>query len=94
MKFKVPKIETSASDDCLYLFLIQLLDQIKIVQGGTNLAYTLRNHPHIRDYLISKQIAKINSFDSVYFHPDGTLDSEAVSALNKNTDLFNILQTS
>ena len=89
---KTPKIETSKDDDVLYILIIQLLEQVKIVQGGTNLAYTLRNHPNIRDYLLSKQIQKMNDFDSTYFHPDGLLDSEAVSALVSRSDLFSFLK--
>ena len=75
---KSPKIETSWDDDFLYEKLTRLLEQIKIVQGGTELAYTLRNHQNIKLYLISKQIEKIKHIEKTYFKDDGSLNQFAI----------------
>ena len=49
------KISVSKKDDFLYERIIVLLQQVKLVRGGTDLAYTLRNHRKIRDYCREKQ---------------------------------------
>lgn len=81
MKEYKNKIFTTPSDDSLYLSLINLLNQIKLVQGATALNSTLRRHKDISIYLISKQIDKIKFIEDKYFNPDGSL---------KNDDNFNI----
>ena len=53
------KVITSPADDFLYERIILILEQVKLVRGGTELAYTLRNHKFIRDYC--KEKAKDNS---------------------------------
>ena len=55
---KYDYIKTSSDDDFLYIQLQTLFNQIKITQGGTELAYTLRNHPLLKQYAIKKQIEK------------------------------------
>ena len=71
-------IETSNKDDFLYIELINFLKQVKLVRGGTELAYSLRNHPILRDYLKSKQIVKFTTFESKYFNGDGTLNQSVI----------------
>lgn len=61
------KILTSKSDDFLYSKLLDLLEQIKLVQGGTALSSTLRRHSDIKIYLIEKQIEKIRHIEEKYF---------------------------
>lgn len=78
MPIKQPKIETSPEDEFLYIQLTRLLEQIKLTRGGTELAYTLRNHKDIRLYLISKQIEKIRHIEETYFNDDGTLNYNAI----------------
>ena len=53
MKSKSPKIETNNHDDFLYYALIDLLKQIKLTRGANEVGFTLRNHPFLRDYLVS-----------------------------------------
>ena len=74
------QIITSPKDDFLYERIIILLKQVKLVRGGTELAYTLRNHRKIRDYCREKQVQEIKDIESMYFNPDGTLDPEAIES--------------
>ena len=73
MKSKSPKIETNNHDDFLYYALIDLLKQIKLTRGANEVGFTLRNHPFLRDYLVSKQISKINFLEQTYFDESGLL---------------------
>lgn len=72
------KILTSNKDDFLYDRFMVLLKQIRLVQGGTALASTLRRHSSIKNYLVEKQIKFISYLEETYFHPDGSLDDEAI----------------
>ena len=72
------KILTSPDDDFLYQKLLVLLQQVKLVQGGTALASTLRRHNKLKVYLIEKQIDRIKSIEERYFNSDGSLDSVAI----------------
>lgn len=74
------KILTSSKDDFLYERIIRLLEQVKLVRGGTDLAYTLRNHKKIRDYCREKQSMEIERIETDYFNPDGSLDNDAIDA--------------
>ena len=74
------KILTSNKDDFLYERIIRLLEQVKLVRGGTDLAYTLRNHKKIRDYCREKQSIEINLIESAYFNPDGSLDNDVIDS--------------
>lgn len=67
------KVITSPADDFLYERIILILEQVKLVRGGTELAYTLRNHKFIRDYCKEKQTAELNYIDDHYFNSDGSL---------------------
>ena len=67
------KISTSSKDDFLYERIIILLQQVKLVRGGTELAYTLRNHKKIRDYCKEKQSTELKYIEDHYFNVDGTL---------------------
>lgn len=72
------QVHTSLKDDFLYERIIILLKQVKLVRGGTELAYTLRNHPKIRNYCREKQVQEIKDIEDFYFNSDGTLDHEAI----------------
>lgn len=72
------KILTSSDDDFLYQKLLDLLKQIKLTQGGTALASTLRRHSEIKIYLIQKQIEKIEYIEKKYFNDDGSLNQSAI----------------
>lgn len=72
-------ILTSNDDDFLYEKLLELLNQIKLVQGGSALPSTLRRHRQIKLYLIEKQIKKIEHIEKVYFTDDG-LDLTAIES--------------
>ena len=61
------KILTSKDDDFLYSKLLDLLKEIKLVQGGTALSSSLRRHNQIKLYLIEKQIYKIKEIEDKYF---------------------------
>lgn len=73
----IMKILTSNDDDFLYQKLLDLLQQIKLVQGGTALSSTLRRHNTIKCYMIEKQIQKIKSIEERFF-VDNDLDHTAV----------------
>lgn len=79
----IMKILTSKLDDPLYDRFMVLLYQIKLVQGGTSLASTLRRHSNIKSYLFTKQISILGHLEETYFLPDGTLDREALESLQK-----------
>ena len=74
------KVLTSNKDDFLYERIIRLLEQVKLVRGGTDLAYTLRNHKKIRDYCREKQSMEINRIETDYFNPDGSLDNDVIDS--------------
>lgn len=70
-------ILTSKDDDFLYSWLLDLMEQVKLVQGGTALASTLRRHSTIRKYMIQKQIDKLDYIESLYFE-NGDLNQDQV----------------
>lgn len=74
------KIKVTSDDDYLYEYLLTLLQQIKLVQGGTALSATLRRHNKLKTYLIEKQIEKIKHIEERYFNKDGTLRDLAIQA--------------
>lgn len=82
------KILTSPDDDFLYERLLELLNQMKLVQGGTALASSLRRHNKIKIYLIEKQISKIQYIEEKYFTSDG-LNQEAILAFHSKSSLQN-----
>lgn len=71
------KITTSNEDDFIYNYLLELLDQIKLVQGGSSIPPTLRRHKSIREYLIEKQKVKLGHIEETYF-TDGELNGLAI----------------
>ena len=78
MKKKIPVIETSDHDDFLYLELMDLLQQHKLLCGAAALNQTLKDHRVLKLYLISKQIEKIRNIEETYFNDNGTLKSDAI----------------
>ena len=68
------KIITSDEDNFLYDYLLKLLDQVKLVQGGTALSSTLRRHSKIKNYMIEKQRLKLNNIEEKYFMKNGELN--------------------
>lgn len=72
------KILTSKDDNFLYDRLISLFKEIRLIQGNTALNSTLRRHIKLKNYLVSKQSFILNSLEETYFHPDGSLDREAL----------------
>lgn len=78
MKKKIPIIETSEQDDFLYLELMDLLQQHKLLRGASALNQTLKDHNVLTQYLISKQIEKIRYIEETYFNDNGTLKSDQV----------------
>lgn len=85
------KIITSEEDTFIYDRLIVLLNDIKLVRGGTELAYSLRNHPKIRNYLREKQVIFLSNIEKVYFNDDGSLNQLAIENYHahKNRSLLN-----
>ena len=79
-------ILTSPNDDFLYERLIELLQQIKLVNGGTELAYTLRRHKNIRDYCKEKQIKQLKHIEDTYFIKD-SLNTLAIDTYLQNKSL-------
>ena len=75
---KTIKVLISNKDDFLYERIINLLQQVKLVRGGTDLAYTLRNHKKIRDYCVAKQKREFELIEEDYFNSDGSLDTDAI----------------
>ena len=73
------KILVSDNDDFLYERLLALLEEIKLVQGGTALSSSLRRHSKIKLYLIEKQIEKIRDIEEKYFTDSG-LDQMAITS--------------
>lgn len=73
------KIMTSKDDDFLYDKLLALLYQIKLVQGGTSLSATLRRHSKVKNYLIAKQVSRLEHIEETYFDVDG-LDQTAIES--------------
>lgn len=53
------RINTSLTKDEIYLDIIEFLKEIKIVRGGQEVYYTLRNHPKIRSFLEIYQKEKV-----------------------------------
>lgn len=82
------KIITSNDDDFLYERLLELLQQMKLVQGGTSLAASLRRHNKIKMYMMEKQIQKIKHIEETYFCKDG-LDQTAIEAYLHRKSLQN-----
>ena len=82
------KILTSPDDDFLYERLLELLQQMKLVQGGTALASSLRRHNKIKLYMIEKQIQKIKHIEETYFCKDG-LDQASIEAYHHKKSLQN-----
>lgn len=82
------KILTSSEDDFLYERLLDLLQQIKLVQGGNALASSLRRHNKIKLYMMEKQIQKIKHIEETYFCKDG-LDQIAIENYNHQISLQN-----
>lgn len=58
---------TSYQRDILEYHLLQLLQDIKLVQGGSAVGATLRRHPQIKKYLIQKQIDRLSSIEDDHF---------------------------
>lgn len=85
------KIITSEEDTFIYDRLIVLLNDIKLVRGGTELAYSLRNHPKIRNYLREKQVIFLSNIEKAYFNDDGSLNQLAIENYHahKNRSLLN-----
>lgn len=75
---KQPYIDVTKDDDFLYSHLLNLLNEIRLVQGGTALDATLRRHNQMRLYLMSKQIEKIRLIEEKYFNQDGTLNQDSI----------------
>lgn len=71
------KIITSPEDDFLYDRIIELLSQVKLVQGGSAIPATLRRHKVIKDYLMEKQSMLITHIENTYFE-DGDLNQFAI----------------
>lgn len=87
---KYDHIVTSSDDDFLYVQLLNLFNQLKTVQGATELNYSLRNHWRLRDYCIKKQIDRIKYIEDKYFNDDGSLKSFAIQeSFLKNASLQN-----
>ena len=83
------KISTSSKDDFLYERIITILQQVKLVRGGTELAYTLRNHKKIRDYCKEKQSQELKYIEDHYFNVDGTLIGANIDSFYQNRSLQN-----
>lgn len=83
------KISISSKDDFLYERIIVLLQQVKLVRGGTELAYTLRNHKKIRDYCKEKQSHELKYIEDHYFNVDGTLIGANIDSFYQNRSLQN-----
>ena len=82
------KIITSNEDDFLYDYLLELLQQVKLVQGGSAIPPTLRRHKPIRDYLLEKQKVKINHIEETYF-TGGELNGLAIESYLHKKSLQN-----
>lgn len=88
---KYDHIQSSHDDDFIYVQLINLFNQLKTIQGATELNYTLRNHWRLRDYCIKKQIDKIKYIEDTYFNDDGSLKTYALEdSLLKEASLQNV----
>lgn len=86
---KSTELEVGREDNFLYDWLIALFQEVKLIQGGTELAYTLRNHQKLKNYCIAKQRAKIALIEDGYFNENGSLINEAISAHHKKMSLHN-----
>lgn len=80
------KIITSSDDDFLYLKLINLLNQVKLVQSGSAIPATLRRHKAIKDYLISKQKDQLAKIEDKYFE-DGNINNLAIEEYHRKRAL-------
>lgn len=88
---KYSDIETGNDDTFLYNWLIDVLKEIKLVQGGTDLAYTLRRHPKLKNYCVAKQKSRLDFLENTFFTDIGSLNTEAISSHNlKNRTLQNL----
>ena len=79
------KVLTSENDNILYQKLLELLYAIKITQGGTALSSTLRRHPKVKDYLISKQRNILEDIEGRYFFDNGELDQDQLLKLHQRS---------
>lgn len=77
-------LETSPSDDFVYQKFIHILQNIRLVQGGSALDATLHRHPRVLNYCKAKQLAQLNEVESSYFYDDGTLNSSALDEFRQN----------
>lgn len=77
------KILTSPDDDFLYNKFIDLLKEIRLVQGATALTSTIRRHPKIKRYLLQKQVDRLGSLESIYFDESGYLDEDAIDLFHQ-----------
>lgn len=84
------KILTSNDDDFLYSKLLDLLKEIKLVQGGTALSSSLRRHNQIKLYLIEKQIQRIKEIETTYFTDSG-LNRKAIDSFYSLQNSKNVL---
>lgn len=75
-------LSVSPEDDFLYKKLMELLQQIKLTQGGTGLDASLRRHQKIKMYAMKKQIDRIKYIEETFFNPDGSIDQEAIEVWN------------
>lgn len=76
-------LNSNSGENILYDRIIVLLQQVKLVQGGTALASTIRRHKKIRDFLMKKQKQRIEYIEDIYFLPDGSLDLLSVNELSQ-----------
>lgn len=77
------RILVTQGDDVLYYDLISFLSEVKVAQGGQSLSATLVRHPKIRKYLKEKQRAILDSYESKFFNPDGSVDVDCISQEHK-----------
>lgn len=53
--------------DILEYQILQLLQDIKLVQGGSAVGATLRRHPQVKKYLIEKQVDRLKAIEQDNF---------------------------
>ena len=71
-------LEVNKDDDFLYLRFINILQNVRLVQGGSALDATLHRHPRILNYCKAKQLSQIRDLESEYFCDDGRLNGFAI----------------
>lgn len=80
------KVLTSKEDDFLYEYVLDFLEQIKLVQGGTALSATLRRHSLLKEYMIQKQRDKIAYIEETYFDMEhNSLNDDAITAYHNRS---------